>query len=245
VALLTLGSGLAAAATIVVPNGSFETPAVLYVTTVMTPWVKTPMSERIPQMTPTKWDQAAGIFVNTAAGQPDHIANPDGTQISYMFADPDLGIYQDLSSANAKFQAGFAYDLTVALATGYTYPLPDGAVLRLALYWVVTPGGTDALDPTRVVAYQDVVYTEAGFPGYNLKDFTVHVPMVTAADPWAGRFIGVEIVNVTDEVLGGTWGIDNVRLNSTFVPEPGAAVLFAVAMGGWLSRRQAFGLFRK
>lgn len=233
--LLVLGLSPARAATIVVPNGSFENPSVPYVTTVMTPWGKTPVIEGV---TATEWDQAAGIFLNTPANQPSHIANPHGTQIAFLFANPTLGIYQDLSSSDAKFQPGFSYDLTVALATGYTYPLPDGAVIRLALYYVNTPGGTDALNPLRQVAFTDVVYTEAGFPGVNLKDFTVHVPAVVAQDVWAGKFIGIQIVNVTDVPLGATWGIDNVRLTSTPVPEPRAAALFAAAICGWLSRRR-------
>jgi len=234
--LAVLTAWTSRAATIVVPNGSFETPDTTFVTTVMTPWNKTPVA---PGYTATEWDQAEGIFENTAAGQPSRINNAHGSQIAYMFANPTLGIYQDLTSADAKFQPGFAYDLTVGVGSGYTYPLADGTVLRLALYFVTSPGGTEGLTEARQVAFTDVVFSAATFPGYDLKDVTVHVPGVAAGDAWAGNFIGVKIVAITDSPpTGATWSIDNVRLTSTAVPEPGVWGVLALGLGTLCVRRR-------
>jgi hypothetical protein len=107
--------------------------------------------------------------------------------------------------------------------------MTDGAGLRLSFYY------RDAGNNPVTVAATDIAYSAAAFPTMTqLSDYTVNVPAVQAADPWAGQKIGVQIA-VTS--AGGTyWDMDNVRVSA--VPEPGSLSLLALGLGALLLRRQ-------
>jgi len=44
------------------------------------------------------WDQLMGQFLNTTNGSPNHIDNMDGNQAAFLFALPDVLIFQDYNS---------------------------------------------------------------------------------------------------------------------------------------------------
>ena len=76
------------------------------------------------------------------------IDNCDGTQAAFLFAFPDVAIFQDYDSIygtnttpshafNATFNVGSAYSLTVGVIGGVygSPPLFEGATLQLSLYY--------------------------------------------------------------------------------------------------------------
>ena len=74
-----------------VPNGSFESPATLYVSTFIDAWQENPKPADYAEGGGFTWDQLTGLFVNTAPTAADHIGNMDGKQAAYLFAVPGTG----------------------------------------------------------------------------------------------------------------------------------------------------------
>src|SRR5262245_3479172 len=125
---LLLFASAAHPASILVPNTSFESPATDFASPFMSSWQKAPQpiwynDPRFP------WSQLAGQFLNTSNGAPDHIDNLDGQQAAYLFALPDVAIFQDYNTIagsnavpsrefNAQFEAGRSYTLTVGVLGG-------------------------------------------------------------------------------------------------------------------------------
>jgi hypothetical protein len=220
------------AATLDVPNGSFENPVVtgpLPVDNDVADWTKTPQPVWYDpaDFGGITWHQTSGVFPNPPEGQPSRIQNLDGNQALYLFSFPTAGLYQELA---ATFEVGLTYDLTVGLRAGGG--LPEGSALMLSLYY------TDA--GARIpVASTTVAYSAAGFPDpTRLEDRTVSLPEVAPGSAWAGKPIGVELMAAVPAPTSGYWDMDKVRV--TAVPEPGAVSLLALGLGGgWLARRRA------
>ncbi len=228
-ALLACAPLSARGQSIAVPNYSFELPATGYVSTNVNSWQKVPKPSWYQESSGFTWDQLIGIFLNTAPGQSDSIDNLAGNQAAYLFAVPQVGMFQDYNSIdwqtttpthafNATYTVGKAYTLTVGINGGGGGML-DGATLALILYY------RDAGGNMVTVASTTVVQSAAVFPTHtHMTDFTVTVPTVRATDPWAGKNIGIQLVSTVSTALqGGYWDLDNVRLsastsNSTSIP---------------------------
>ena len=211
VALLATRSGVLWAATVPVPNASFESPPVNFASPFVDGW------QQVPDPSTT----LTGVFSNV----PPPIDNCDGGQAAYLIADPGVALFQDYDSTdyanptpthgfNATFEAGKSYTLTVGVIGGGGN-MTNGATLELSLYY------RDALSNLVNVAATNIAYTPDLFPShYHLVDFQVLLPTVRTSDPWAGRHIGVQLLSsITDTNLaGGYWDLDNVRLASSVTP---------------------------
>lgn len=230
----------ARAASILVPNHSFEGPVVqpnnpTGVISSIDNWTMTleePYYQPyiVPQFVGTPlegapWSSLSGVFVNPP-NLPEyasvHITNLDGNQAALMFGFAGLGIYQQLA---ATFAAEKDYYLTVGLV-GLGGNMPENVPFALQLYYL--SGGNKVIVDTRTV-----LHSAALFPDHTtVRDFTLDV---TASEVLAagavGQQIGIQfIVNSTFGVdpQGGYWDVDNVRLVET--PEPGSA--FLMVLGG-------------
>lgn len=142
---------------------------------------------------------------------------------------PEVGLFQDYDSIglnetspshafDANYELGKAYQLTVGLfggGLGGNYGMKLGVTLELSLYY------RDANSNRITVAATTVTNTTANFTSNtNLVDFKVQTPTVTAADPWAGKHIGIQLLStVTTNLQGGYWDLDNVRLASILAPQ--------------------------
>jgi hypothetical protein len=168
-----------------------------------------------------------GIFKNDPPGDNDHIDNCDGSQAAWLFANPDAGLFQDYESVDwndpapthafdTKFEPGKAYRLKVGLIVGTNAgpPMLEGVTLTLSLYHL------DQASNRIAVATTVVTNTRSVFSSPNLfLDSEVNVPTVKAGDPWAGKNIGVMILStVSQELAGGYWDLENVRLSSILAP---------------------------
>ncbi|MGV3773751.1 MAG: hypothetical protein ACO1QB_12675 [Verrucomicrobiales bacterium] len=210
--------------TLVVPNGSFETPETPFVDTRVDHWQKNQKPDWYDESGGFLWDQLAGVFKNTEPGQPDHIVNIDGNQALYLFAVPQAGFFQDYNSVdwndaapsrefNATYQPGNSYSMKVGVVGGGG-GMVEGATLQLVLYY------RGSLGQMVTVASAQVTHTTALFPDVNhLVDVEVAVPPVKATDEWAGKNIGIMMVStVAGDKAGGFWDIDNVRLSAMPAP---------------------------
>ena len=224
-ALATFSLVPALAASISVPNASFESPIASFgVTTNIDAWEKTAKPPDFDESGGYLWGQLTGTFQNTGSTSPDHIDNCDGNQAAWLFAVPQVGLFQDYGSIdwshsapthafNAIFEAGKSYHLTIGFIGG-GYGMLDGVTLQFSLYYrdassnQVTVGGT-------TVTYGSTVFSNRT----HFIDFTADIPAVKASDPWAGQNIGIQILSTVDTNLeGGYWDLDNVRLTSIREP---------------------------
>ena len=140
-----------------------------------------------------------GVFANTAAGSPDHVANADGLQLAFLGSQRGNALEQDLA---ATYKAGCEYRLTVGVGVSMRFPPADS--LELVLYY---RNGAKSVD----IASQTVEAT--GLSTTLLQDFSLYLPKVEADDAWAGKTIGVAIRAAGQ--AGGFWDLDNVRLTES------------------------------
>ena len=205
-------------ATIEIPNASFELPVTAFVDPFVGSWQKTPKPFWYDESGGYFWTQLTGAFANTAPGSADHIDNMDGNQAVFVFAVPEVGLFQDYDSVggtnsapehayNAVFEVGKAYDLSVGLIGGGG-GMTNGVSLQVGLYYRDAAGGRVT------VAATNMTYSPANFPTTtHFVDVTVQSAAVRAADPWAGKHIGIQLLStVAPTLAGGYWDVDNVRI---------------------------------
>ncbi len=222
-----------------VPNHSFELPPTDFASPVLASWQKTPKPDWYPENpeTPERhWINQTGAFKNTPVGDAAHKDNIDGNQALFLVSVPTVGIFQDYDSVDilnpvpthafdAKFEVGRAPRLTVGVIGGGG-GMPLGATMMMALYY------RDAAGQQVPVASTTIAHSTEAFPNLtHFVDFTAEAPVVAAADPWAGKSIGILLVSTTaQDKIGGYWDLDNVRL--TFVEEPASPLALAYARVG-------------
>jgi hypothetical protein len=212
------------AASISVPNNSFEFPTNTYASPIFDSWEKLPKPDWYQETNGFFWTQLTGSFRNTATNSPDHIDNCDGKQALWVFVVPEVGIFQDYNSVDwddpspthafdTKFEIGKSYHLAVGVIGGGG-AMQEGATLELGLYY------RDALSNRVIVAATTVTNSSATFSNTtHLIDFTVNTSTVQAGDAWANQNIGIIIRStVNTNLQGGYWDLDNVRLTSTLIP---------------------------
>jgi len=214
-AVLLAGPGALRAGNLYVPNYSFESPDIgtnsPYAAPVLDFWEE---SSQPGWYVPadyggSPWADLAGTFYNVPFPG-EFIGNCDGVQAAFLFALPQVAIFQDLA---ATFNAGKAYTLTVGLVGGGG-DMAEGSTLQLSLYY------RDASNNMVTVAATTVTNTAENFPtNTHLVDFEVQVPGVIATDAWAGRTMGIQLLATPDfndpGQWGGYWDADNVRLVET------------------------------
>ena len=219
-----------AAGPINIPGGSFETPVTNYVNINIDSWQKAPKPAWYVEGGGFLWTQLAGTFRNTASTETDHIDNCDGNQAIWLFAVPEVALFQDYDSVDwndpvpthafdARFEIGKSYTLTVGIIGGGGGML-EGASMEIGMYH--REGGGSKV----TVAATSVVNTLNTFPtNTHFVDFQVRVPVVKPGDAWAGKNIGVRFLSTIPRVpagqpslQGGYWDLDNVRLSSAAEP---------------------------
>jgi hypothetical protein len=216
-----------------VPNGSFELPQTEFADPRMDGWEKAPEPAWYTGGQQAPWDQLVGQFVNTRHGSSDHIDNLDGEQAAFLFALPDVAIWQDYDSTggtgeepahafDVTFEPGKAYTLTAGVFGGGG-GMVEGATLEISLYY------RDAESNQVTVVSTTVTNTAEMFPDApHFVDVQVTMPPVEEEDAWAGEKVGIRLASTVGfEQQGGYWDLDNVRLE--VLPAP---VLTAPTQGG-------------
>jgi hypothetical protein len=226
VAVALLGSvanGLLAGP-IIVPGNSFESPVSPFVSINIDSWQKSPKPDWYVEGGGFLWTQLTGIFKNTTTTSSNHIDNCDGDQALWLFAVPEVGLFQDYDSVDwrdaeathafdARFEEGSAYELAAAVA-GAGGGMLQGATLELSLYYRDGASNRVTVAATTLTNLLTVFSNNT-----HLLDFSVQVPTVRSSDAWAGRNIGILLLSTVDTNLqGGYWDVDNVRLRSSQSP---------------------------
>ena len=232
--LLLFAGVMASAATLNVPNFSFESQtapnSTPFVNIFVDSWQKAPEPAYYGPAVGTPfgipWAGTAGVFLDV-----NPYANRLGNQAGYILGFPEVSLSQDYNSSpahdfDATFEVGLSYRLTVGVFGKST--LAPGSTLELSLYYL-----NDQNNPMTVGA-TTVTYSDTAFPTttpLSLTDYSVSVSTVAATDPWAGRHLGIKIESTTplQMATGGNWDFDNVRLEA--VPEPATVALLAVGAG--------------
>ena len=225
--MLLLRAGLGGAfgaEAITIPNASFETQPDNYVNINIDAWQKAPKPAWYVESGGFLWTQLTGAFKNTPPASADHIDNCDGNQAIWLFAVPEVALFQDYDTVDfndpapthafdATFEIGKTYTLTVGVIGGGGGML-EGASLQISLYFRDGAGNKVTIGAT------SVVHTVSTFPSTNhLVDCVVRVPVVRPGDAWAGQKIGVQFLStVSLELQGGYWDLDNVRLSAAADP---------------------------
>lgn len=231
---------------LMVPNGSFEKPATPFVSLLFESWQRTPKPAGYVEEGGFQWNQLTGIFVNTAPGAADHIADLDGRQAAWLFAVPQAGLFQPVltpdGSAGAVFEAGRAYRLSLDVI-GAGGNMLDGAPLEVSLYW------TDGAGQRVPMATLGITNSAAAFGARDrVVPFQLTTALVKPTDPWASKAMGVQVIStVSAEAQGGYWDIDRVRVEVisfaqpelTVLTEPGGLRLKWVSETGWRYRLRA------
>ncbi len=214
------------AGTIAIPNGSFESPVIPFADTNISDWQKSPEPAWYAQSTYTNaaWETRMGTFYNLPIPS-SFIDNCDGTQAAFVFALPDVAVFQDYDSIygtnttpshafDAKFNVNRAYNLTVGVIGGVYTAMHEGTTLQLSLYYRDPSSNMVTVAATTITNSVDLFPTNTHF-----VDFSVYVPGVRATNLWAGQNIGVQIAStVSSNLVGGYWDVDNVRLTETVLP---------------------------
>lgn len=206
-----------------VPNASFESPSAPFPSPNIESWQKTPKPDWYDESGPFLWVQLTGLFRNQPPDQPDYIDNCDGNQAMWLFAVPEVGLFQDYDSMdwndltpsrafNATFQPGHAYQLKVGII-GTGGNMLQGVTMALSLYY------RDAASNRVAVATTIVTNTVAVFSNNtHFVDCEVNVSAVKPDDAWAGKHLGIQFLStVSSNMQGGYWDLDNVRLRE-FAP---------------------------
>jgi hypothetical protein len=211
--LMPAGANNLWAAPIYIPNASFELPKTTFVSIDIDSWQKPPKPWWYDESGGYFWSQLTGVFLNVAPTDPTHIDNCDGNQAVWLFAVPQVELFQDLT---ATFEVGQSYHLTVGIIGGGGN-MKDDVPIEIRLYY------RDAENNEVTVGATAFTYdSDAGYV-MHFNDVRLDIPRVTGADPWAGKNIGVQFVSTLTLAdldpdtgrAGGYWDLDNVRLTKS------------------------------
>jgi hypothetical protein len=242
IVILAAGINKLQATKINIPNASFESPEVnpiVGVSSDIESWKMPPTPWWYDESGGYFWSQLTGVFLNTAPGDPYHIDNCDGEQAAWLFAVPEVELFQDLTDI---FEVGLSYHLTVGIIGGGGN-MKDGVPIEIRFYY------RDAQNEKVTVGATAFTYDlETGYVTH-FDDIYLDIPQVEETDPWSGKNIGVQLVSTLTLAdldpdtgrAGGYWDLDNVRLTkSAFGADfTGDSFLnledFAVMAQEWLS----------
>jgi hypothetical protein len=142
--------------------------------------------------------------------------------------------YQDLTTAT--FEVNHAYTMKVGVGRLPTVQ-NENSVLNIALFARASVGDANHIAGSVNVRYGDLSATA-------MTDYTIEVPAVQSTDAWASLPISIWILNTGNgsTVGGSCWNFDDVRLTSTYIPEPSCMVVLGTAVFGllayaWRTRR--------
>lgn len=200
-------------------NNSFEFPDTDFAHPAMDAWQKSQKPFWYDESGGFLWDQLMGQFLNPAVGATNRTDNMDGKQAAWLFAVPEVAIFQDCRPIyetnamtgcdfNGKFEVGKSYMFTAGV-NGGGGNMSEGATLEISFYYL------DDNNNRITVAATTITNTPLLFPPEkkHFHDFTVQVPTVKGFEPWAGRYMGVKIASTVGfDKMGGFWTVDNARL---------------------------------
>ena len=199
------------AAPIYILNASFESPETTFADPNIDYWQMPPTPWWYDESGGYLWTQLTGVFLNLAPSDPDYIDNCDANQAAWLFAVPEVELFQELT---AIFEVGQSYRLTVGIFGGGG-GMKDDVPIEIRLYYL-----DDEDKKVTVGAKTYTYYLDTGYVKH-FNDVQLDIPQVRDTDPWADKNIGVQLISTLifpedlDPVTGragGFWDLDNVRM---------------------------------
>lgn len=217
--VLAWGACSAVAESLVVPNGSFESPPTPFVSLLIDSWQRTPKPDWYVEDGGFLWSQLTGIFVNTAPGAVDHIEGLDGRQAAWLFAVPEAGYFQEIRDAGgsqpALYAAGESYRLTLDVLGGGGN-MVDGATLEAG--FIRWDANTNRIWVASMVLTNGPALAD---PRTSMRTVSFTMPGLPAGDPAVGWRMGVQVLSTLPLALqGGYWDVDHVRVERLTVAAP-------------------------
>ena len=201
------------AGSIYIPNASFELPETVFVDVNVDSWQTPPTPWWYDESGGYYWSQLTGVFLNPAPEEPDHIDNCDANQAVWLFAVPEVELFQDLT---ATFEVGQSYHLTVGIIGGGGN-MKDDVPIEIRLYYRDAENEKVTVGATTFTYHSDTGYVR------HFNDVQLDVLQVTPSDLCAGKNIGVQLISTLTLAdldpdtgrAGGYWNLDNVRLTKS------------------------------
>ena len=196
-----------------VPNASFELPQTAFVNIDIESWQKGLKPWWYDESGGYFWSQLTGVFLNLPPADPSHIDNCDGSQAAWLFAVPEVELFQELE---AGFEVGQCYHLTVGIIGGGGN-MKDGVPIEIRLYY------RDAENKKVTVGVMSYAYDSKTGYAKHFNDVRLDLPPVRSTDPWASKSIGVQVISTLTLAdldpdtgrAGGFWDLDNIRLTKS------------------------------
>ncbi len=163
----------------------------------------------------------SGVFNNAGPAYGNAITNQDGLQLAFTSNLTDRNMFQDVTGST--YEVNKSYTLTIGWAARSDSPGAADDTMEMRLF-SRTPSFT--VLGAAPVRYGDLSNTQ-------LTDYTLSIPTVQSGDSWAGQQIGIWLYVTSGN--GGSWTLDNVRLEATAVPEPTSLSLLGCALAGLLA----------
>jgi len=210
---MALGANKLQGEAIYIPNASFESPETPFVDINIDSWQKPPKPWWYDESGGYLWSQLTGVFLNVPPTDPAHIDNCDGNQAAWLFAVPEVELFQDLTAA---FEVGQSYHLAVGIIGGGGN-MKDDVPIEIRLYY------RDAEDKKVTVGATTFTYdSDAGYVKH-FNDVRLDIPPVKPTSPWAGKNIGVQVLSTLTLAdldpdtgrAGGYWVLDNIHLTKS------------------------------
>jgi len=192
-----------------IPNASFELPETVFVSVDIDSWQKSSKPWWYDESGGYLWIQLTGVFLNVPPTDPDYIDNCDGDQGAWLWAYPEVELFQDVTNT---FEVGQSYHLTVGIFGGGLGGMKDGVPIEIRLYCRDAESNKVTVGATTFTYYWDPNHVK------HFNDVRLDIPPVSSTEPWADKNIGVQIISTVDPVsglAGEFWDLDNVRLTKS------------------------------
>ena len=198
---------------VTVKNASFELPETDFVDVVVDSWQMPPVPFWYDESGGYLWVQLTGVFLNLDPSDPEYIDNCDGNQAVWLFAVPEVELFQDLADI---YKVGRAYQLTVGIFGGGGN-MKDDVPIEIRLYYLDDENNKVTVGATNYTYDLDIGHIK------HFNDVQLDIPPVEQDDPWAGKNIGVQLISTLTLAdldpdtgrAGGFWDLDNVRLTKS------------------------------
>lgn len=213
IVVLAANTNALQAGSIYIPNASFELPQTVFVDANVDSWQMPPAPWWYDESGGYSWDQLTGVFLNLPPEDPEHIDNCDANQAAWLFAVPEVELFQDLT---ATFEVGLSYRLTVGIFGGGGN-MKDDVPIEIRLYYRDAENNKVTVGATTFTYHSDAGYVK------HFDDVQLDIAPVRDTDLWAGKNIGVQLISTLTLAdldpdtgrAGGFWDLDNVRLTKS------------------------------
>jgi hypothetical protein len=180
-----------------------------------------------------------------------HLDNANGSNVAYIFSNQSNSIAQALvnqSNTNVAttFAANTTYTMTASVALAESAPGPTNR-LAFEVYWLDSSNVAHTVLDGILTSGNSTNYGSVAMNQQSLEDFSFSVSALASGNSAVGQQINIGFFTLDNapedtqdpsSLSNGEFDIDNVRLTSAVVPEPGIISLVGGAASLLMFRRR-------